>query len=76
MAHWVEWQPWSVRYAGLGAAVVGSGLVWNTLGVGTALKVVLIAGAIIAIYIWQDVGLEKHENREKAEQQEKLLNKF
>lgn len=76
LAYWLEWMPWSVRGVGLAAALLGVGGVFNVFGAGIGIKALLIVGAICAIYVWQDVGLEKRDNEERERKHEEMMKKL
>jgi hypothetical protein len=73
IAYWLEWQPWTVRWLGIAALLLGTLGVFTEIGAAAGLKALAAVVIVCVVYIWQDVGLERREAEEKAREEDESL---
>jgi hypothetical protein len=73
LAYWLEWQPMTVRWIGLGCLTLGVIGVFTEISAAAGLKAIIAVVLTCGVYIWQDLGLERREAEEKAKERERLL---
>ena len=75
-AYWLEWEPRTVRLVGAGALGLGICSVFGLFGAGTGLETLVAGGTVTALYVWQDVLIERKDELKRAAERERMLEQF